>query len=70
MIEVKDLRKSFGSLTVLKGVSFSAPQGRVTALIGPSGGGKSTLLRCINLLEQPEEGSLRLGDSSLSFQPK
>lgn len=70
MIEAKDLWKSFGKLAILKGVSFSAPQGRVTALIGPSGGGKSTLLRCLNLLEQPEGGSLRLGDSSLHFGPR
>jgi L-cystine transport system ATP-binding protein len=67
MIKVEGIEKSFGSLAVLKGVSFAIPQGGVTAVIGPSGGGKSTLLRCINLLEEPEAGNLEVGDISLSF---
>jgi len=67
MIRIEGLRKSFGPLEVLKGVSFSIPQGGVTALIGPSGGGKSTLLRCVNLLEEPDSGSLEVGDIRLGF---
>jgi L-cystine transport system ATP-binding protein len=67
MIKVEGLEKSFGSLAVLKGISFAIPQGGVTAVIGPSGGGKSTLLRCVNLLEEPEAGSIEVGGLRLSF---
>jgi L-cystine transport system ATP-binding protein len=70
MISVEGLRKSFGRLEVLRGVTFSIPQGGVTAVIGPSGGGKSTLLRCVNLLEQPEEGRVSLADASIDFKPR
>jgi L-cystine transport system ATP-binding protein len=67
VIRVEGLRKRFGPLEVLKGVSFAIPQGGVTAVIGPSGGGKSTLLRCVNLLEEPDEGRLEVGGVALSF---
>jgi len=67
MIVLEDLSKSFGAHLVLDRVSLSLPPGGVTALIGPSGGGKSTLLRCVNLLERPDEGRLTLGDQSLTF---
>lgn len=67
MIRVEGLKKSFGRLEVLKGVSFSLEKGGVTAVIGPSGGGKSTLLRCVNLLEEPDSGSLEIGGAALSF---
>jgi len=70
MIAVQNLSKSFGAHLVLNQVSFSLPTGGVTALIGPSGGGKSTLLRCVNLLERPEAGSLTVGDMRLAFGPK
>ncbi len=70
MIVVENLSKSFGTHLVLKQVGFSLPTGGVTALIGPSGGGKSTLLRCVNLLERPEEGALTVGDMTLKFGPK
>ena len=60
ILEVKNLRKSFGEVEVLKGVDFSLEKGQVLAIIGPSGGGKTTLLRCINLLERAEEGTLEL----------
>ncbi|PWC77330.1 amino acid ABC transporter ATP-binding protein [Azospirillum sp. TSH64] len=69
MIRLSNIEKRFGDLTVLKGVSVTVAEGRVTALIGPSGGGKSTLLRCINLLEIPTSGSVRIGEEELSFQP-
>jgi polar amino acid transport system ATP-binding protein/octopine/nopaline transport system ATP-binding protein len=58
ILEVIDLHKTFGTLEVLKGVSFAAQPGTVVSLIGSSGSGKSTLLRCINLLEQPDRGTI------------
>ena len=58
MLEVRDLRKRFGHLTVLDGVSLRVEKGDVTAVIGPSGGGKTTLLRCINFLEKADGGTL------------
>lgn len=60
MIEVRDLAKSHGHLRVLCGVSLSVRRGEVAAVIGPSGGGKSTLLRCINGLESFEAGEVRV----------
>jgi ABC-type polar amino acid transport system ATPase subunit len=62
MIEIRDLKKQHGSLHVLKGVSLTVRQGEVAAVIGPSGGGKSTLLRCINGLEQFESGEIQFRD--------
>ena len=58
MISVNDLRKSFGSLIVLDGVSTTIEKGEKVVVIGPSGSGKSTFLRCLNLLEQPTGGSI------------
>ncbi|WP_054009029.1 ABC transporter ATP-binding protein [Cypionkella psychrotolerans] len=55
-VEVVDLHKSFGALEVLKGVNLTAYPGEVVSMIGSSGSGKSTMLRCINLLEQPNSG--------------
>ncbi len=60
MIEVDNLWKSFGPLTVLNSVSLKVAMGEVVCIIGPSGGGKSTLLRCINYLEQPDRGTIRI----------
>jgi ABC-type polar amino acid transport system ATPase subunit len=65
MIEVRRLVKSHGPLRVLDGVSLSVARGEVAAVIGPSGGGKSTLLRCINGLEMFEEGEVQVGDICL-----
>ena len=56
IIEIRDLSKSFGDHSVLKGVSLDVKSGEVVAIIGSSGSGKSTLLRCINLLEEPSGG--------------
>ena len=58
MIEVKDLHKNFGSLTVLQGITVTIRQGDKAAIIGPSGSGKSTFLRCLNLLEKPTGGEI------------
>ncbi len=58
MIKVENLHKSFGDLEVLKGVSEHIRKGEVVSVIGASGSGKSTFLRCLNMLEEPEEGSI------------
>ena len=58
VIEVRGLRKAFGSHEVLRGIDFAAQKGEVTCIIGSSGSGKSTLLRCINLLETPDAGEI------------
>ena len=58
LIETKDLKKNFGDLEVLKGISETIYKGEVICIIGPSGGGKSTFLRCLNMLEEPTEGEV------------
>ncbi|MBY0611423.1 MAG: amino acid ABC transporter ATP-binding protein [Beijerinckiaceae bacterium] len=68
-IEVRGLRKRFGSLEVLKGIDLTVEAGGVVALIGPSGSGKSTLLRCINLLVVPDGGAVSVGTDSFAFGP-
>ena len=67
LIELNGLKKSFGSKEVIHHVSFSAEKGEVISILGPSGTGKTTLLRCLNYLEQPEEGKLTMGDVSVDF---
>ena len=56
-ISVKDMRKCFGDHEVLKGISLEAHKGDVISILGSSGSGKSTMLRCINLLETPDSGA-------------
>ena len=58
MIKVEHLSKSFGALTVLKDITTEIKKGEVVSIIGPSGTGKSTFLRCLNLLEHPSGGSI------------
>ena len=58
LLDVKELRKSFGKHDVLKGISAKIYKGDVIAIIGPSGCGKSTFLRCLNCLEDPTSGSI------------
>ncbi len=58
MLEVKNVKKSFGALEVLKGVDLTVNKGDVVAILGPSGSGKTTLLRCINFLETADQGTL------------
>ena len=62
MIKIENLYKSFNELEVLKGVDLEVKRGEVVAVIGPSGTGKSTLLRCINYLEKPDKGIITIGD--------
>ena len=58
LLKIENLKKAFGNLEVLKGLTTTISRGEVVVMIGPSGGGKSTFLRCMNLLEQPTEGSI------------
>lgn len=58
MIEVRDLKKNFGELEVLKGITEEIVKGEIVSIIGPSGSGKSTFLRCLNLLEKPTGGQV------------
>ncbi|EEQ93726.1 amino acid ABC transporter ATP-binding protein [Brucella intermedia] len=69
MIELQHIVKRFDDAVILNDINVAIAEGTVTALVGPSGGGKSTLLRCINLLEVPTSGTLVLGGQSLSFEP-
>ncbi|MEK5031955.1 amino acid ABC transporter ATP-binding protein [Paenibacillus sp. FSL R7-0302] len=66
MIEVKNLRKSFGKLEILKGIELNIHKGEVVVVIGPSGSGKSTFLRCLNLLEQPTGGEISFEGESIT----
>ena len=68
-LEVQDLHKRYGSNEVLKGVSLAAKAGDVISIIGSSGSGKSTFLRCINLLEQPHAGKILLNGEELKLKP-
>ena len=64
-LEVKNLKKSFGNHEVLKDISLSVKQGEVISIIGSSGSGKSTILRCINLLEEPSGGDIIIEGKSI-----
>ena len=66
VLEVKNLKKNFGSTDVLKGVSFSLEEGQVLTIIGSSGSGKTTLLRCLNFLETPDEGEILINSKVLT----
>ena len=65
LIEIEDLHKSFGSLKVIKGVTTTIHKGEIVVIIGPSGGGKSTFLRCLNLLEEPTQGRIWFGGEEI-----
>lgn len=69
VLEVKDLKKSFGKTEVLKGVSFTLDEGEVLSIIGSSGSGKTTILRCINQLEIPNSGYISV-DGEVFFDGK
>lgn len=69
LFEMKQIRKSFGGLQVLKGISMEVEEGEVLSIIGPSGSGKSTILRCATGLETPDSGEIiKHGDVGLVFQ--
>ena len=65
ILEVSNIRKSFGKTEVLKDISFSMEKGEVVSIIGSSGSGKTTLLRCLNFLETPDSGVIRMADEVL-----
>ena len=65
ILEVQSLRKSFGATEVLKDISFTMEKGQVLSIIGSSGSGKTTLLRCLNFLELPNSGVIRVGGETL-----
>jgi L-cystine transport system ATP-binding protein len=68
VIEVRGLKKSYGSLEVLKGIDLTVNQGEVVTLLGPSGSGKTTLLRCINFLEKANAGLLRIEGETVDLR--
>lgn len=65
MIKIKDLKKKYGELEVLKGISTEIKEGEVISIIGPSGSGKSTFLRCINRLEEPTSGEIKINNKNI-----
>ena len=66
LVIIRDLRKTYGLLEVLRGVNLTVRQGEAVVLVGPSGSGKSTCLRCINRLEDPSSGHIFLGDTEVT----
>lgn len=69
-IEIRDLHKKFKENVVLDGIDLTIEQGNVIGIIGPSGTGKSTLLRCLNQLEVPEKGTIRIEDKEVDLSSK
>lgn len=67
-VDAVDVHKRFGSLDVLKGISLSAAKGDVVSIIGASGSGKSTFLRCLNFLETPDRGRIRIGGEDIDAE--
>ena len=68
MLEIKDIKKAFDGKEILKGISFKVHDGEIAALIGPSGTGKTTLLRCINFLERADSGNITIDDISVDVK--
>ena len=68
MLEIRDVKKSFGGLTVLDGISLDVEKGDVVAILGPSGSGKTTFLRCLNYLETADSGSMTFDGEKFDLQ--
>jgi L-cystine transport system ATP-binding protein len=66
MIILKEIKKSFNNLAVLKGINLKINRGEVVTILGPSGSGKTTLLRCLNFLERPETGIVQIGNTQVN----
>ena len=69
-LRLENLKKNYGEVQAVRGVSLAVRTGQVMAIIGPSGCGKSTLLRCVNLLEEPTSGTLEIGKSRIDFSDR
>ena len=67
-VAIADLRKSFGPIEVLKGISMEARDGEVVSILGSSGSGKSTMLRCINMLEVPDSGTVAIDGEAIALR--
>ena len=68
MLEIKNIKKTFGNLNVLKDVSLQVEKGDVIVILGPSGSGKTTLLRCMDFLEMPDSGKMIFDGETLDFK--
>lgn len=68
MLKIKGLKKSFGNVEVLKEIDLELKEGQIGVILGPSGTGKSTLLRCINYLEEPEKGTISIDGYKVNFE--
>src|SRR5699024_10296756 len=68
-LTIKNIHKSFGDREILKGISLELQKGDVVSLLGASGSGKSTFLRCINLLEKPDQGEIIINGEALKLMP-
>ncbi len=68
MVRVENIKKSFGDNQILRGVSLTVQTGDVVVILGPSGSGKTTFLRCLNFLEQADEGLLTIGDTTVDLK--
>ena len=67
MLQIRNLRKSFGDLQVLKSIDLDVNKGDVVAILGPSGSGKTTLLRCLNFLEKSDGGTMLFDDQRVDL---
>lgn len=67
VLKAEHIRKSFGNVEVLKDINLSVEKGSVVSILGPSGTGKTTFLRCLNYLEKPDAGKLTISDVSVDF---